>query len=744
MFTKLRLRLSAIAFAASCLLFPAAASALTVQEIILMSQQGVSEDVLVNIIQNADQIPELTESDYQKLREANIPQKVQDAIAQRAPQSSASSTPAPANPEPAPAPSSPAPESAPAPADAESVPAPANPETSSVQETPSDTASAQTSPEPVSSETEVQAPAEPAASAMPVPADSESVPAANNAPISLDDDQTGEDESDNNAQFASQTIGDNTILAPVESSNIPLVFRKFFEEAYETYMVQAEVARRYAKLQDETASERAYDAEVPKVHAWRHQIPTKPVASLESCLALSESLNPPIDSLLGAAANQCIGFALKQLGAPGMSAVYLDRALQSKAKLQDFSKTLTAFLQVAHTANYTTTDPQAIKAHEADVEDDDRNAFLYFIGYSLVYGPSPDVSIAGQLLQNVTKGSIYYPRARLLLATLAVRAPEYKFKTAAEYIQSALDELKLIEGNDAYELTNTAWLALARIAYENHAYDAADSFYRKIDVNSHHLKNALLEDAWGQLFAGNHGKALALTHALRAPIFAKAWLPDLLLIEAGAFIGLCRYDSARRALDALHALIDDANLLKAYVAQTPTRDFYNQIIRHAESDEYSPIPDSIYKRVINDATFRVLHQSIRQLTLERNNLSQYVSSNFTSWPKLQAIYDELIAQRQQYMATVIANIYDKTLSEIHAIDISASQVSIEIRLALRKYEAECLKIVANGGKCDMGPVQAEPATFQKRSNEAYWDFKGEFWRDEIWFYTSGLTSLCLE
>ena len=710
MFTKLRLRLSVIAFAASCLLFPVGASALTVQEIILMSQQGVSENVLVNIIQNADQIPELTDADYQKLRDANIPEKVQNAIAQRAPQTTVS---------------------APAQAVAEPAPVPADPEPATAQVPPGDTTSTQVPSEPASSEPAAQV--EPAVSSVPVPAENE-----------LDATENPPQNDEENAQLTPQTIGDNTILAPVESSNVPLVFRKFFEEAYETYMVQSEVARRYAKLQDETASERAYDAEVPKVHAWRHQIPTKPVASLESCLALNESLNPPVDTLLGAASNQCIGFALKQLGAPAMAAVYLDRALQSKAKVQDFSQTLTAFLQVAHTASYTTTDPQAIKAHEADVTDADRNAFLYFIGYSLVYGPSPDVNIATQLLQSVTKGSLYYPRARLLLATLAVRAPEYKFKTAAEYIQSALDELQLIEGNEAYELTNTAWLSLARIAYENHAFDAADSFYRKVDVNSHHLKDALLEDAWGQLFAGNHGKALALTHALRAPIFAKAWLPDLLLIEAGAFIGLCRYDSARQALDALHALIEDANQLKTYMAQTPARDFYNQIIRHAESDEYSPIPDSIYKRVINDATFRTLHQSIRQLTIERNNLSQYVSSNFTSWPKLQAIYDELIAQRQQYMATVVANIYDKTLSEIHAIDISTSQISIEIRLALRKYEAECLKIVAGGGKCDMGPVQTEPATFQKRSNEAYWDFKGEFWRDEIWFYTSGLTSLCLQ
>ena len=83
MLSKLRLRLSAIVIAAFCALLPSAAFALTVQEIILMSQQGVSEDVLVNIIKNAD-LPELTEGDYQTLREAGITQKVQDALVERA------------------------------------------------------------------------------------------------------------------------------------------------------------------------------------------------------------------------------------------------------------------------------------------------------------------------------------------------------------------------------------------------------------------------------------------------------------------------------------------------------------------------------------------------------------------------------------------------------------------------------------------------------------------------------------
>ncbi len=534
-----------------------------------------------------------------------------------------------------------------------------------------------------------------------------------------------------------------TSLSPAETSNLPVIFRKFFQDAYETYSIEAEVARKYADLQSITAAERAAEAEMPKVSQWIAQISQTPVSTLESCINMMDDLKPGVDTLIGAALNQCIGLALHALGADGMASVYLDSALQSLSTVPNYSATLKTFFETAHRTDYTSTSPLRIKTHVEDIDDSVRQPFLYFVGYSLVYGAKPDIPYAQQLLSNITAGTIYSARAHILLATLAVRAPEFKFKTAAEHLNTAIETLDKLQDESAYELKNTAWLALARIAFENHAYDMADAFYRRVDINSHHLRDALLEDAWGQLFSGNFASVLALTHALHAPIFKKSWLPDLKLLEAGAYLALCRYDMADLSIENMrNTILADAAKLKAYIAQTPARDYYNQIIQTAREPQNAIIPLSIYYRVIADQTFKMLHQSIRTLSQEQNQLAKYAGYGFNSWPKLQQIYSQAIEERQQQMSVVISQIYEQTLSELHALDISASQVAIEIRLAKRSREADCLKIVASGGKCDPEEIEESNAELKKRDNDAWWNFDGEFWRDELRFYVSGVTSLC--
>lgn len=94
------------------------------------------------------------------------------------------------------------------------------------------------------------------------------------------------------------------------------------------------------------------------------------------------------------------------------------------------------------------------------------------------------------------------------------------------------------------------------------------------------------------------------------------------------------------------------------------------------------------------------------------------------------------------MSNIIAGIYEKTLTELHSLDISASQIAIEIRLAERQREAECLKIVAAGGKCESKSTLESAAAIQKSETDAYWNFDGEFWRDEIHYYVSGVSSMC--
>ena len=620
--------------------FVTEAWALTTQEIIVMSGQGLSDDVLLTIIRSAEDVPVLTEEDRTKLREAGVSAGVIAGIDERQQKVST----------------------------------------------------------PIASST--------------------------TTPIA---------------------VGDDAILTPIETSNVPIVFRKFLEEVALTYNVQSEVARQYARLQDETEAVRAHDADIPRVLAWRQEISKSPIRALESCLSLMAQRKPPLNTPLAVALDQCIGFSLEVLEAPGLGAYYLDQALQSESRVYELPRTLSSYLAMAHEWGYSSQDPKKLKEYVRELKGEQRPEFLYFVAYSLVYASQPDTAQAFQILQHIEKGTLSYPRARILLATLVLRAPSYQFKTAAEYLYEAIQALEGDESSEAFELRNMAWLTLGRIAFENHVYDQADVFYRQVDLKSHHLGAALLENAWGQLFSGHHAEAISLAHALHAPIFEKGWFPDLPLIEASAFLGLCRYDMANRILEAYRkSIATQSAALTRYRAHTPSRDYYNQLIRHAETPEKSEIPEGIYRRVLSDLSFQKLHRAVRQLSDERQKLSRYAGSSFSSWSELAAVYDAGIAYYQEQINARIAGIYDEALSELHGLDISSSQLAIEIRLAQRRREAACLKIVASGGHCDEPTTNEAFRTLNQGEQEVFWNFEGEFWRDELTHYVSGLTSLCVE
>ena len=708
-----RSKWQAVAIALALMFTHSEAQALTIQDILNMA--SLPEDTLISVIENATDLPEMTKADYNTLKKGGISTKVRAAISKRITDLKKKAA------------------------------SESQPKETTAKDKPADTTPSKTSdttPPPVT--------VNPLQHSLTSPGSTYDSQAAASDPqasksrkVLLTADEAADESISDSTGFVQIPGGQDTILAPVESSNLPILLRKFFQDAYETYTVEAEVARKYAELQNATASERAAEAELPKVAMWRSQIAQTPVSSLESCINMMDDLKPGMNTALGAALNQCIGLALHALKADGMASAYLDIALQSSWTIPDYSETLRTFFETAHRTDYTSTGPLRIKDHADDVDDSARQAFLYFVAYSLVYGAQPDITAAMQILSNISAGSIHAVRAHILQATLAIRAPEFKFKTAAEHLNTAIETLNTLEGNTAYELKNTAWLALARIAFENHAYDVADAFYRKVDINSHHLRDALLEDAWGQLLGGNFASVLALTHALHAPIFKKSWLPDLKLLEAGAYLALCRYDMADLSIQQLReTILADAAKLKAYVAETPSRDYYNQLIQTARDPQNSNLPASIYHRVLSDQTFKMLHQSIRLLSQEQSQLAQYVGYGFNAWPKLREIYTQAIEIRQQQMAVVLSQIYEKTLAELHALDISASQIAIEIRLAKRAREAECLKIVAAGGKCASETLEESNAQLQKRANEAWWNFDGEFWRDELRAYVSGVTSLC--
>lgn len=697
------------------------AQALTPQDIVVMHSQGVPDSVLISVIQNAQDIAKLDKSDYDTLKAQGVSQQVLSEIAMRikaleseeqTPQTddlrqSGQETP-----------------------------------TTDVDETPTEPDSSTWVKNKENTQTETTSKRD--APGIPPVEQKALIPPPTLDSAAIDETQTNAEIGTEVPNEAAQIV-QGTVLSPIETSNAILVLDKFFQELESTFRLEAEMARRYATLRNETHALEDAMSELPAVAKYRREIRDgDSVRALDSCMSMSKDIAPNANTAIGAALNQCIGESLGALGAYGMGAAYLDAALQADAVVDDYAATFKTFLDYARRSDYSSAAPLRIAAHENEILHDPsiRDEYRYFVAYSLVYGSNPNVDMAYRTLGQIEPHSLEYARAQLLMAALDVRTPALRFKTAVERIGNALATLEKIDGDTAYQLKNTAWLALARIAAENHAYDSAVEFYRNVDVNSHRLRDSLVEQAWTEIFAKRYSHALALTHAMRAPIFSKIWNPDLLLIEANAFLGLCRYADAERAIEALRATyIADADTLSRLVAETSARDYYGQILRHAKSPQTSPLPDRVYARVLSSLTFKRVHQSLRTLNRERENLSRHVSQNFTSWPELEKAYDAAITYRQAAISQVLSSIYSSTVDDIHALDVSASQVAIEIKLSQRKREAACLKIVAAGGKCVPLQTVATPET-TKASDEVFWTFDREFWRDELRSYVAALPSMC--
>lgn len=533
-------------------------------------------------------------------------------------------------------------------------------------------------------------------------------------------------------------LGLTGILTPIESSNLPLVAEKFFEDAYSAYLMHAEIAKRYAELQTATADARASEAELPRVAQYRALIATDPASALTSCLALEQSLTPHPDTPLAANLKRCIGEALAKLEAPAMAALFLDQALQASPPIADFSKSFEIFLNSARKSNYVSSSPIIIKENAPEIAKDLRRDFLYFMAYSLSTGSQDQIEEARLILKNiVAQEDIVYPKSLILRAALEVKAPYYRFKTAAEILEKAIQILRPLKTDEAFQLRNTAHLALARIAFENNAYDMAESFYRRVDPKSHHFAQALLESAWNQVFAKNPKRALALSHVLQAPSFKHAWLPDLYLIEAAAYHALCRYDQAEAALSRLQSLsLNEAAALRKFISTVPTNDYYTQVIAFAKNSSNALLPPSVFQSVLADHQFYALHKSLSQLLSERQSLAPQLRTYLTT------LYDQAVSEHQKQIASRLAHVFENNFAKLNSNDISASQVAIEIQLAKRQRDAQCLKLTAAGAQCQKEEINDAKPHYDIGHRQSYWKYDGEFWGDEWLSLQSGLNSLC--
>jgi tetratricopeptide (TPR) repeat protein len=372
---------------------------------------------------------------------------------------------------------------------------------------------------------------------------------------------------------------------------------------------------------------------------------------------------------------------------------------------------------------------------------DFQDTFHYVLGeYFSAYG---NYQRALKFFDVVSDKSSDKPKALYLTGLIQVQNKMYRSAVASfEKAITLSEQLK-----SAKEVIDLAYLALARIAYENGNYDAAIYYYKKVPQTSLALSQAFYELAWTYLLKLDYSRVLGIFHALHSPFFKRSFYPDLWILEARVYTDLCHY---KRANAALREFDNTVSVLlppiKNFVnSQRTPVDFFNNFVKAANAPaKTSPLPEIIIYKVISDIGFYNVYKTLKEIEREQILLKQNAAQLGDVGQRLQKKLAQLYRDKQIQGGITIQRLLRKIDNSISDAMVHETEIQVDLNAAnMEKLQMETAELA--------GEEVAQVKKKGKKKKEAIigddqeiWNWDGDYWWDELPYYRGFLKDNCTE
>jgi tetratricopeptide (TPR) repeat protein len=377
------------------------------------------------------------------------------------------------------------------------------------------------------------------------------------------------------------------------------------------------------------------------------------------------------------------------------------------------------------------------------VPKDQRDEYAYLTGR--YFHEQLNVEQAVRMLKAVSRSSERWATSRYLLAITHVANYDAKpaaaaFKELLGYLldrrqEGGLDE----EGNKLLEL---AQLGLARVFYSTGSYDTSLKYYGRIQRNSTRWPQALFESSWAHFQVDQYNKALGNLHSLNSPFFADSYFPEGPILSAVIYFYNCKYDRVRDELDNFEYTYERlkepmTSVLDEHQQATKMFNWHEKL--RAGEVELSGRVLRIFRAAVDD---REVRSTVQLVDLIRDEIDK-IESMPSSW-KSSSLGQSLLQEA--------------SLAESYAVDDAGSLIKQRLQRVvddLNDLINQKKKILFEVARAEKGQIEddikagmrvgenvEQGGKVKAASDEMYWEFSGEYWRDEIGQYVFNVGSRC--
>ncbi len=378
------------------------------------------------------------------------------------------------------------------------------------------------------------------------------------------------------------------------------------------------------------------------------------------------------------------------------------------------------------------------------VPDEYRDRYAYLAGR--YFYDELQIEEAVRLLNEVGEGSEYYAPARYILGITHVADYEAEpaveaFRDVLMYYEAQDTPLDELTGEDAH-LLDLTHLGMARVYYSTGDFDVSMDYYERIDRDSPMWTEALFESSWTYFQVDRFNEALGNLHSLNSPFFEEAYYPEGPILASVIYFYNCNYDLVRDTLDDFDFVYEEVlEEMEAILAEYPDSSSLYDWAEQWRVGEVDGPPEfiSALTSSLNDRQLMQRFELVDSIDEEEERMFDLADSWQDS--NLGATLNQEAAVARSFAMTdagdLVQGRLERVVDELRGLLTQQDEILFEVAQAERgEIEAD----VRAGMLIDDDVV--EGPDLEVTGEEMYWEFDGEYWRDEIGFYRFDIRSEC--
>ena len=384
--------------------------------------------------------------------------------------------------------------------------------------------------------------------------------------------------------------------------------------------------------------------------------------------------------------------------------------------------------------------------NESDYDANTKTHFLYFLGKDeLLKGAAPKALAA---LTKVSGGAGLMAQAAYLRATAYAMLGQHdnaiaSFKACQKMAGKAESRNKALRSEfDDLEARCTA--SLARSYYQKGDHDTAEETYDEIAKSSFVWTDILFEQAWNAYAKNDYNRALGKLVTYRSPSLAFVFNPEVDVLRAQSFLGLCAYDD-------VNSTVNEFNARYANVGGQ----MKNFLLKHEHDLPafYSLARQAYYRKLhTNDMLHRALNRFIRgpyfASLLEQQKAvqvevgrAQHLGAR-NGGQKFAGFLEKVLIWRDRSVRLLGGMFVRNFMTDIYGDLLTNLDKMSFIKLEMLKHTKTSLERKQVMSEDEDGKLKRGLADPERRDYQYFWTFNGEFWADELGDYVFALESQC--